>query len=195
MRVGIVGYGYIGRFIAERIAASGGRFETAFVYNRSAAALEGLDPALRLGDLADAESRRPGLIVECAHASISARYGKTFLQCADYMPLSVTALADDALRERLEAAAAAHGTRLLVPAGALTGGDDLLIAICELMAGEAMPEAERQDLRILAAEEGRVAVRIRPYATFETPPRHVYDPGDVKTLTHGYGASLPWDAD
>ena len=75
------------------------------------------------------------------------------------------------------------------------GGDDLLIAICELMAGEAMPEAERQDLRILAAEEGRVAVRIRPYATFETPPRHVYDPGDVKTLTHGYGASLPWDAD
>ena len=97
MRIGIVGYGYIGRFIAGRIAASDGRFETAFVYNRSAAALEGVDPALRLDDLADAESRRPGLIVECAHASISARATvKPSCTCADYMPLSVTALADDA---------------------------------------------------------------------------------------------------
>lgn len=75
------------------------------------------------------------------------------------------------------------------------GGDDLLIRICELMAGEAMPEAERVDLRKLAVEEGRVVVRIAPYATFETPPRHVYNPDDVKTLTHGYGASLPWGAD
>ncbi len=74
------------------------------------------------------------------------------------------------------------------------GGDDLLIRICELMAEQEMPEAEREDLRKLAAEEGRVVVRIRPYATFETPPRHVYNPDDVATLTHGYGASLPWDA-
>ena len=75
------------------------------------------------------------------------------------------------------------------------GGDDLLIRICELMAGQAMPAPEREDLRRLAAEEGRVVVRIEPYATFETPPRHVHNPDDVKTLTHGYGASLPWNAD
>ena len=74
------------------------------------------------------------------------------------------------------------------------GGDDLLIRICELMAGAEMPEPERADLRKLAVEEGRVTVRIKPYATFETPPRHVYNPDDVKTLTHGYGATLPWDA-
>ncbi|MCY3830286.1 MAG: DUF108 domain-containing protein [Rhodospirillaceae bacterium] len=127
MRIGIVGYGYIGRFIAERIAESGGRFETAFVHNRSAAALADVDPALRLDDLEQAGTRDPGLIVECAHPSISARYGEAFLKCADYMPLSVTALADDAIRERLEAAASAHGTRLLVPAGALSGGDELLM--------------------------------------------------------------------
>ena len=127
MRIGVIGYGYIGRFIVERIDASEGRFETAFVYNRSAAALDGLDAALRLDDLAGAEARRPGLIVECAHGSITARYGEGFLKFADYMPLSVTALADDALRERLEAAAAANDTRLIVPAGALTGGDDLLM--------------------------------------------------------------------
>ena len=74
------------------------------------------------------------------------------------------------------------------------GGDDLLIRICELMAGLPMPEAERADLRRLARDEARVVVRIKPYATFESPPRHVYTPDDVKTLAHGYGANLPWDA-
>ena len=62
------------------------------------------------------------------------------------------------------------------------------------MAEQPMPEAEREDLRKLAEEESRVVVRIKPYATFETPPRHVYNPDDVQTLTHGYGATLPWDA-
>ncbi len=75
------------------------------------------------------------------------------------------------------------------------GGDDLLIRICELMAEQPMPEAERRDLIRLAREEGRVVVRISPYATFESPPRHVHDPEDVATLTHGHGANLPWDAD
>jgi aspartate dehydrogenase len=41
------------------------------------------------------------------------------------MPLSVTALADDAVREALLATAAAHGHRLLLPQGALIGADAL----------------------------------------------------------------------
>ena len=125
LRIGVAGYGYIGRSIVERVAASGGRFETAFVHNRSPAALAGLDPALRLDDLGAARARRPDLIVECAHPGISERFGAGFLGFADYMPLSVTALADDALRARLEAAARASGRRLLIPAGALLGGDEL----------------------------------------------------------------------
>jgi predicted dinucleotide-utilizing enzyme len=42
------------------------------------------------------------------------------------MPLSVTALADDALRARLEAMAARNGHRLILPQGALVGTDALL---------------------------------------------------------------------
>lgn len=125
LRIGVIGYGYIGRSIVERIGESGGRFETAFVHNRSPEALAGIDPGLRLDDPGEARARRPDLIVECAHPSITERFGAAFLGFADYMPLSVTALADDALRARLEAAARDAGTRLLIPAGALVGGDEL----------------------------------------------------------------------
>jgi len=72
----------------------------------------------------------------------------------------------------------------------------LLIAIVELMAsGKTMPDKERADLRALGAKEQRVTVRIKPESTFETPPRHVHRPDDVKTLSHWLGNTLPWDAD
>ncbi len=125
VRIGVVGYGYIGRFIVDRIGRSSGQFETAFVHNRSPEALGGLDRALRLDDLGEARARRPDLIVECAHPGITQRFGAAFLDFAGYMPLSVTALADDGLRARLETAARQGGTRLLLPAGALLGGDEL----------------------------------------------------------------------
>ncbi|MFT5488319.1 MAG: nitroimidazol reductase NimA-like FMN-containing flavoprotein [Paracoccaceae bacterium] len=75
------------------------------------------------------------------------------------------------------------------------GGDDLLIAICELMAEQPMPEDEREKLRNLAIEEQRCVIRIKPESTFETPPRHVYEPGDVDTLMHTLGATLRWASD
>ena len=32
----------------------------------------------------------------------------------------------------------------------------------------------------------------RPYATFATPPRHVYKAEDIDTLTHFTSSSQPW---
>ena len=75
------------------------------------------------------------------------------------------------------------------------GGDDLLIAICELMAEKPLPETEHEKLRKLAVEEKRIVIRVKPESSFETPPRHVYDAEDVDTLTHWLGATLPWDSD
>jgi nitroimidazol reductase NimA-like FMN-containing flavoprotein (pyridoxamine 5'-phosphate oxidase superfamily) len=70
---------------------------------------------------------------------------------------------------------------------------DLGMRIAGVMAGEPMPE----DVRPLIAEgitrENRVVLRLTPYATFETPPRHVYSADDVnENLTHELGTSLPW---
>jgi predicted dinucleotide-utilizing enzyme len=60
-----------------------------------------------------------------SHPSVTRQHGVAFLRSADYMALSVTALADDDLRARLEATAKANATRLFMPHGALVGADSL----------------------------------------------------------------------
>lgn len=74
-------------------------------------------------------------------------------------------------------------------------GAQMLINTCEVMAEQEMPQAEREQLEELAKEEQRVAIRMKPHSTFHSPPRHVWKPEDVKTLTHTLGENLAWDAD
>jgi len=72
---------------------------------------------------------------------------------------------------------------------------DLMMRIAGLMAGQPMPEGARPIVEEGARRENRVVLRLRPYATFETPPRHVYSPSALnEQLLHGYGKMIPWDA-
>lgn len=71
---------------------------------------------------------------------------------------------------------------------------DLWMRIMALMAQRPMPESSRQDVAARARLEKRIMLRITPYMTFESPPRHVSTPDDVKRLTHDLGTSLPWNA-
>jgi PPOX class probable F420-dependent enzyme len=69
---------------------------------------------------------------------------------------------------------------------------DLLRQVVELMAGQPVPDERREQIARLAQKERRVVIRVRPYATFATPPRHVNKMEDLDTLTHWTSASLPW---
>jgi PPOX class probable F420-dependent enzyme len=69
---------------------------------------------------------------------------------------------------------------------------DVLRQVIDLMAGERMPEEKRPAIERMARDEKRVVIRVRPYSTFETPPRHVYQPDDVDTLTHFTSTSMDW---
>jgi PPOX class probable F420-dependent enzyme len=70
---------------------------------------------------------------------------------------------------------------------------DLMMRIAGVMAGKEMPETVRPMIEAGAQKEGRVVVRLRPYATFCTPPRHVQSERDVnEKLTHELGNTLPW---
>jgi len=70
---------------------------------------------------------------------------------------------------------------------------DLMMRIAGVMAGKPMPESVRPLVEEGARREGRVVVRLRPYQTFHSPPKHVHDAGDVNAkLAHGLGDTLPW---
>src|SRR3954453_19838966 len=101
-RVGIVGFGFIGASLyraLEKHEIDG--LQVDFVFNRSPGKLSVVPADLVLPDLSRARQRRPDPIVECSHPDTSIEYGAGFLSQCDYMPLSVTALADDPLRETL----------------------------------------------------------------------------------------------
>jgi PPOX class probable F420-dependent enzyme len=69
---------------------------------------------------------------------------------------------------------------------------DMLMRIAGLMAGEPMGDSVRPNLKKVAIDEKRVVLRLKPYQTFETPPRHVSKQEDTKNLTHWLGSPLPW---
>src|SRR6185312_5730498 len=73
---------------------------------------------------------------------------------------------------------------------------DVMMRIAGVMAGKPLDEAVRPLVAEGAKKEGRVVLQLRPYATFETPPRHVSDESDINpTLTHWTSASMAWNAD
>ena len=126
-RLGLIGFGFIGAGVYRRVVAEPQwGLEIAFVHNRSRARLDALAAEHVLDRLEDCAACEPDLVVEVAHPDFTRRYGEAILAHADYLPLSVTALADDAWRERLVAAARAAGRRLLLPHGALVGCDNLI---------------------------------------------------------------------
>ena len=73
---------------------------------------------------------------------------------------------------------------------------DVMMGIAAVMAGSPMPDEVRPMVEEGARAEDRVVLRMRPYATFYTPPKHVHTPEDINpSLIHTISASLPWDAD
>jgi predicted dinucleotide-utilizing enzyme len=125
-RIGLIGFGGIGRQVYQRVMHGPPcGLEIAFVHNRTAPAMAAVPQQLQLQDLAQFAERGADLVIEMAHPAYTQRWGAQILSAADYMPLSVSALADDALREQLLAAAGAAGTSLAIPHGALMGLDSL----------------------------------------------------------------------
>ena len=85
----------------------------------------------------------------------------------------------------------------------------MLAALACLLALQAAPgktasPAAAEDRRLITVrefvvkgviDEDRVNIRLKPYASFMTPPRHVRGESDMPTLTHWTSATVPWDAE
>ncbi len=125
-RIGLIGFGFIGAQVYRRLQAQPEMgLEIAFVHNRDQGKLAEVPRELILDDLAGMAARRCDLVVEMAHPDYTRQWGEAILAHADYLPLSVTALADQDLLDRLTNQATRSAHRLLIPHGALMGTDNL----------------------------------------------------------------------
>jgi aspartate dehydrogenase len=135
MRIGIIGGGVIARLVLEhlrdgalgdvQVVAVAGRSEAS--KGRPLAATHGVPFVVGLEALAAA---RPEAVVEAASHDAVREYAEPLLERGiSFVALSGGALCDDALRDRLERAAAQHGALLYVPSGGI-GGLDALKAMC-----------------------------------------------------------------
>ena len=71
---------------------------------------------------------------------------------------------------------------------------DVMMAVAGRMSGQQPGEEARPYVEAMAAEEGRVVIRARPYATFAQPPRHLHRNDQAEPITHWVSATVPWDA-
>jgi len=125
-RIGLIGFGFIGAQVFRRLRERPELgIEVAFVHNRDQTKLSEVPSELILADLYRMPGRGCDLVVEMAHPDYTRQWGEAILAHADYLPLSVTALADEALLERLTRQATQAGKRLMIPHGALMGTDNL----------------------------------------------------------------------
>jgi aspartate dehydrogenase len=132
--VGLIGYGGIARDVlaALHAAADQASLRIAGVLTRPGRADAARD---RLGEVPVVQSldalldRRPDIVAEAAGQGAVAEYGAAVLRRGvDLLVVSIGALAEAALLDRLKAAAEQGNARLLLPAGAI-GGIDAIAAM------------------------------------------------------------------
>lgn len=129
-KVGILGFGALGQHLYDSIAENsdiGTLLEVAFVWNRSADALERVPEELRLANIEDCSARGADVVVEVCHPSVSATYAVLVMQGgADFVVGSPTALADSEIESAIRSVAnSEEGGSLYIPVGALWGASDL----------------------------------------------------------------------
>ena len=125
-RIGLVGYGQIGRAVREMIDGDPENgMQVVFVHDQVADATRDVSGDLVLSDLAAFPERQADLVVEMAHPSVTQAWGARILENTNYMLISVTALADRELEQTLDATSRSHGTRCFIPHGGAVGLDAL----------------------------------------------------------------------
>ncbi|KAF0977265.1 hypothetical protein FDP41_003918 [Naegleria fowleri] len=131
-RVGIVGFGELGKFLADKILhdeKASQKFEIVFVWNRTFDKIENdksIKPEWYLKDLNDFASKKPNIIVEVAHPDIIVEYGKKFLSYCDLFVGSPTAFADEKCESEIRQVLSSNTTNgCYVASGALWGAFDI----------------------------------------------------------------------
>ena len=129
-KIAFLGGGKIGRSMMSHVQENG-KAQVAFV----------CDPFLKdadingvpvVSEIRDEMFEELDLVVECANADVVAQFIARALKYTNFMPFSMTAFRDDALRDSAKAAAEQHGHMIYLPHGAILGLDGIFDGRSEL---------------------------------------------------------------
>jgi aspartate dehydrogenase len=130
--VGLIGYGGIARDVVAAMREAGGSVGISSALcrpgrsDKARAALPGIDIVERLDDLL---ARKPKVVAEVAGQQAITEHGAEVLKRGfDLLIISIGALAEPTLLDRLKTAANEGKSRILLPAGAI-GGIDAIAAM------------------------------------------------------------------
>ncbi|WP_395673515.1 aspartate dehydrogenase [Inquilinus sp.] len=128
LRLVLVGWGAIAQRVVGLLADRSTDVDLVGVVARSQP--EGLPPGAAWLQAPEAlPDAAPDLVVEAAGRAAVVPWGQAALRCAPaFIVSSTSAFCDDEVLDRLLATAEAHGSRLIVPPGALAGVDALAAA-------------------------------------------------------------------
>lgn len=125
-RIGLIGYGAIGRAIVARLRAENALDQVAAILVRRLPEEQGLPFCL---DRESFLAHRPDVVIEAAGHEAVAAHGAALLHAGSTLIVcSVGALADPTLLEALCGAQAQGGGAAIIPAGAIAGLDGLVAA-------------------------------------------------------------------
>ena len=121
-RIGIVGHGTLGSYLVRKIDESED-LSVAFVHDVDRRKLSGLPQSLVLNSIEEAKERRADIIVEVASSEWVHEFAHVILKFSNLLIVSVAALAEKGLREKLDTMAKANNTHYYISHGAIVGLD------------------------------------------------------------------------
>lgn len=128
MKIAIIGCGFIGRAILDAVKGGTLEMEVSCVFDADPSKLEGVNAPV-VSDFSLVLGSDAGLVVECASQKAVEEYAIRVLEAGkNLMLMSVGALADDALLERLKSAAEKNNLRIYLPSGAIGALDSVYSA-------------------------------------------------------------------
>lgn len=174
MKIGLIGYGQIGRSlhqaVVEGIAGESTEVAMVLVRNRARPVPPIADVPIT-DDLDEFLAAETDLIVDVGGHEALRQYVLPVLEAGhDLMTLSVGAFADPAFLETVESTARRTGRRVLVPSGAIAGLD--MITAAALAPLDSVTHTTRKPPEAFTAEQmGTSEVPTQPLLLFDGPAR------------------------
>ena len=123
-RIGIIGFGQIGSFLYQEIGEHPEfGLEVAFVHEVVKERTKEVPASILLDRMEDFEKFRVDAVIEVAHPEAVRSYGPLILDKTNFFLLSVTALADASLEQKLLELAKSKNRKLYIAHGATVGLD------------------------------------------------------------------------